>query len=35
MMGPVVLSDSGGARDGWVVMGVGMRVGREQTVLLE
>jgi len=33
MMGPVVLSNSGGAGDGWVVMGV--RVGREQTVLLE
>jgi len=35
MMGPVVLSDSGGAGNGWVVV-VRMRmVRREQTVLLE
>lgn len=36
MMGPVILSDSGGARDGRVVMVVGMGlVSGEETVLLE
>lgn len=36
MMGPVILSESGGARHGRVVMVVGMSVVRgEQAVLLE
>ena len=36
MMGPVILSDSGGARHGGVVMVVRISVvGREQTILLE